>query len=264
MARTRPHATGLHDLLQSLTAPPCLPPPGPANIEVDVLTAIGQLVRCDVAGFNDLAPPLRREWAQSNTLPDDFVPARSYGDELDFWDVYPTSSCSYPDRTGDYESVTTTSDFHSLREWRQTPMYLCLRQELAFDREIQLPLPGPPGHFRRILLIRIEGRDFDDNDRAILALLRPHILAYLHAQDLAGRGSAPLTTRQRQLMALVARGFSNAQLARSLGISSDTVRTHLQQIYARLGVNSRGEAVALISPPSAPSVTRFEPAMSAI
>jgi len=101
MARTRPHATGLHDLLQSLTAPPCLPPPGPANIEVDVLTAIGQLVRCDVAGFNDLAPPLRREWAQSNTLPDDFVPARSYGDELDFWDVYPTSSCSYPDRTGD-------------------------------------------------------------------------------------------------------------------------------------------------------------------
>lgn len=47
-------------------------------------------------------------------------------------------------------------------------------------------------------------------------------------------------------MSFVADGFTNAQVARALGITAATVRTHLQQIYARLGVSSRGEAVALI------------------
>jgi DNA-binding CsgD family transcriptional regulator len=57
-----------------------------------------------------------------------------------------------------------------------------------------------------------------------------------------------ITTRQRQLLALVADGYSNVQVARTLGISGHTVRTHLQQIYARLGVTSRSEATALIRP----------------
>jgi DNA-binding CsgD family transcriptional regulator len=129
-------------------------------------------------------------------------------------------------------------------------MYLeYIRPNLPYDRELLLPLPGPPGHSRRIRFIRKRGRDFDDTDRALAALIRPHLVAHLHALDLANRGITPLTTRQRQLLALVADGFSNVQAARRLGISAHTVRTHLQQIYTRLGVTSRSEATALVRPP---------------
>lgn len=162
-----------------------------------------------------------------------------------FWSAW----CSHPDRSGDRESVTTLSEFYTLRTWRRSPMYLeYVRLDLPFDRELLLPLPGPPGHSRRVRFIRQRGRDFDDTDWALATLLRPHLVAHLHALDLASRGITPLTTRQRQLLALVADGYSNVQVARTLGISRHTVRTHLQQIYARLGVTSRSEATALIRP----------------
>jgi DNA-binding CsgD family transcriptional regulator len=162
-----------------------------------------------------------------------------------FWSAW----CSHPDRSGDQESVTTLSDFYTLGAWRRSPMYLeCIRPNLPYDRELLLPMPGPPGHSRRIRFIRQRGRDFDDTDRALAVLIRPHLVAHLHALDLARRGIIPLTTRQRQLLALVAEGFSNVQAAHTLGISAHTVRTHLQQIYSRLGVTSRSEATALLRP----------------
>jgi DNA-binding NarL/FixJ family response regulator len=58
-----------------------------------------------------------------------------------------------------------------------------------------------------------------------------------------------LTTRQRQLLDLLADGHTNAQIARRLGIAEGTVRKHLENIYRRLGVSSRTAAVtrALLS-----------------
>jgi DNA-binding CsgD family transcriptional regulator len=44
-------------------------------------------------------------------------------------------------------------------------------------------------------------------------------------------------------MILVAAGHTNAQIARQLGISEGTVRTHLEHVFARLGVASRTAAV---------------------
>ena len=137
----------------------------------------------------------------------------------------------------------------TLRAWRRSPMYLeYLRPDLPFDRELLLPLPGPLGHSRGVRFVRERGRDFDATDRTLAALVRPHLVAHLHTLDLASRGTPPLTTRQRQLLELVADGLSNVQVARMLGISAHTVRTHLQQIYVRLGVASRGEAAALLRP----------------
>jgi len=44
-------------------------------------------------------------------------------------------------------------------------------------------------------------------------------------------------------MRLLAAGCTNTQIARRLGISEGTVRTHLENIYERLGVSSRTAAV---------------------
>ncbi len=51
------------------------------------------------------------------------------------------------------------------------------------------------------------------------------------------------TPRQTDLLRLVAAGHTNAQIARRLGLSEGTVRTHLENIYSRLQVSSRAAAV---------------------
>jgi DNA-binding CsgD family transcriptional regulator len=54
-----------------------------------------------------------------------------------------------------------------------------------------------------------------------------------------------LTPREREVMALVADGLTNAQIAERLSISFATAKTHVSDILTRLGVGSREEAVAV-------------------
>ncbi|HEY0838481.1 MAG TPA: response regulator transcription factor [Azospirillum sp.] len=54
-----------------------------------------------------------------------------------------------------------------------------------------------------------------------------------------------LTTRERMLLETLTSGRTNAQLARDLGISVHTVKFHLKNLYDKLGVGNRAQAVAL-------------------
>jgi DNA-binding NarL/FixJ family response regulator len=55
---------------------------------------------------------------------------------------------------------------------------------------------------------------------------------------------AALTTRERQILTLLADGLVNKQIAERLGISVNTVKTHLELLFEKLGVATRAEAVA--------------------
>ncbi|NGO09533.1 response regulator transcription factor [Streptomyces sp. HC44] len=55
----------------------------------------------------------------------------------------------------------------------------------------------------------------------------------------------PLSAREREVLALVAKGTSNREIARVLFISEATVKTHLTHLYAKLGVKDRAAAVAV-------------------
>jgi DNA-binding NarL/FixJ family response regulator len=58
-----------------------------------------------------------------------------------------------------------------------------------------------------------------------------------------GRGAeGVLSARELELLLLVARGLSNAQIASSLYLSEATVKRHLANVYEKMGVHSRGEA----------------------
>ncbi|GMV84102.1 MAG: hypothetical protein AMXMBFR7_52860 [Planctomycetota bacterium] len=59
----------------------------------------------------------------------------------------------------------------------------------------------------------------------------------------AGARRAGLSAREVQVLALVARGSSDKQIATDLGLSYHTVRSHLRGIYSRLGVAGRIEAI---------------------
>lgn len=69
----------------------------------------------------------------------------------------------------------------------------------------------------------------------------PYIdIATLHADPLEG-----LTARERELLAALANGWSNLQIAARIGISRNTVKYHLKNLYDKLGVSNRAMAVAL-------------------
>jgi DNA-binding NarL/FixJ family response regulator len=57
-------------------------------------------------------------------------------------------------------------------------------------------------------------------------------------------GNEPLSAREREVLALVAKGTPNREIARELFISEATVKTPLTHLYAKLGVNDRAAAVA--------------------
>jgi DNA-binding CsgD family transcriptional regulator len=54
-----------------------------------------------------------------------------------------------------------------------------------------------------------------------------------------------LTAREREILDLVAEGRTNAEIAERLSVSPGTVRRHLENIYAKLGVHTRTAAVAV-------------------
>lgn len=54
-----------------------------------------------------------------------------------------------------------------------------------------------------------------------------------------------LSPRQRQILESIARGLSNAQIALLLGISPESVKTHVANLFAKIGAANRSEAVAI-------------------
>src|SRR6185503_17182045 len=54
---------------------------------------------------------------------------------------------------------------------------------------------------------------------------------------------SPLTQREREVLALVARGATNRAVSAALRISPKTVNAHLEHVFAKLGVSTRGAAV---------------------
>jgi len=66
-----------------------------------------------------------------------------------------------------------------------------------------------------------------------------------------GTGSTPeaarqagLSSREAQIMTLIAAGHSNGQIAERLVLAEKTVKNHVNRIYAKLGVGSRPAAIS--------------------
>lgn len=65
----------------------------------------------------------------------------------------------------------------------------------------------------------------------------------LHPQPEPGKGGPPLTRRERDVLKLIVKGLPYQEAADVLGISRNTVASHIKSIYRKLEVSSRGEAV---------------------
>ena len=79
------------------------------------------------------------------------------------------------------------------------------------------------------------------------AVLHPRVAAKL--MDTLRRGAEPgsevlesLSAREREVLTLMAEGFSNMQIAERLGIGEKTVKTHVSNVLSKLNVNDRTQA----------------------
>jgi two-component system nitrate/nitrite response regulator NarP len=70
-------------------------------------------------------------------------------------------------------------------------------------------------------------------------------LPYVDLQTINDDPLETLTARERELLTALANGWSNLQIAARIGISRNTVKYHLKNLYDKLGVKNRAMAVAL-------------------
>jgi DNA-binding NarL/FixJ family response regulator len=86
------------------------------------------------------------------------------------------------------------------------------------------------------------------------ALLSPSITRRVISEFVKGNGPKPqaqfprlqdLTARELEVMKAIARGLSNAEIARELFVSETTVKTHVARILMKLGLRDRVQAVVL-------------------
>jgi PAS domain S-box-containing protein len=103
------------------------------------------------------------------------------------------------------------------------------------------------------MLVRADGSEVQVDFAARLATIGGRRLAiYVVAGDDPAYGppaelvdQLPLTTREREVVTLIALGHDTAEIARELHISPETVRTHVRNAMARLGARTRAQLVAI-------------------
>lgn len=121
----------------------------------------------------------------------------------------------------------------------------------------------------RILASGIPGATFVELDSANHVLLahepawrrfRDEVSAFLGFGREGGDAAlATLSPREREVLALLAEGLGNADIARRLGISEKTVRNHASQLFDKLGVGSRTQAVVYARDCGFPQTAPLEP-----
>ena len=129
------------------------------------------------------------------------------------------------------------SDSLPLEQFRRSALYNDYYRRIRIDHAMALPIYVRDGLLVSFVLNRTR-RDFTDRERALLDVMRPHLARiFRKANSLGG-----LTAREAEVLRWVAAGKSDAQIGAILRISARTVQKHLQNVYDKLGVESRTAA----------------------
>lgn len=126
------------------------------------------------------------------------------------------------------------------------------RREQLSTRIIVMSMHDEPAHVRRAVklgaagyLLKSSGRD--ELLRAIRAVSggSRYVQGDLAAVLFEPEEQVAIAPREREILVMVANGAENKQIARELGLSQDTVKSYLKNLFARWEVTSRAEAVAM-------------------
>ena len=104
---------------------------------------------------------------------------------------------------------------------------------------------------KQCVRLGVQGFCYQFDDPAILfdtlvAVAHGRIFVpYLDVSKINNTPMSQLTTRERELLSVLADGWTNLQIATRTGISENTVKYHLRNLYDKLDVRNRAMAVAL-------------------
>ncbi|MEV6104804.1 response regulator transcription factor [Streptomyces sp. NPDC051940] len=138
-----------------------------------------------------------------------------------------------PDRTDDGARAART-----LREGRPDLGIVLLSQHLETRHSLELVTGGRFGYLLKDRVFDVD--DFLDALRRVAAggtALDPEVVAALLGPTGAGDPLARLTPRERDVLALMAEGRTNAGIAERLWLTARTVETHVASIMAKLGLH---------------------------
>jgi DNA-binding CsgD family transcriptional regulator len=213
----------------------------------ETLEALARVIPCDSVGYSDLDRVNRRVIEYVGTDEEDG------GDDATFWEIVGEHPlCRHQQAYADL-SPKRLSDVISHRQLARTRVYAEWFRPYRIVAELEVGLTRSRARTRNFVFDREQG-DFSARDVAVLALIAPHLVRIhettqlRHVADLADPGNLErLTTRESEIIELVAAGLTNAAIAERLWISPGTVKKHLDNVYAKLGVANRTAAVAAIT-----------------
>ena len=216
----------------------------------DVLSGLRELIPCADISFQlmDVAEQRIKQLIVTETgvLREESVGANDEFTQLFWQEFWEEDGCAGPLTTGDYATLLHHAERTRTRAYANSPLGTAFRA-LGVSDEILVPMTPLGGIDRRLLLFRNEGEpDFSEREKAMLALARPHVAELHTRRHRELRGEPNLTPRQWEVLRQVATGASNTQIARTLGLSEATVRKHLENVFLRLDVQSRTEALARV------------------
>jgi DNA-binding CsgD family transcriptional regulator len=223
-----------------------------------VLHGLQRLIPCDIGvSYQHHVPAARLTPLIQEADPDGVREVLHFGPdpaEEPFWRLWPTSLCSWPQRTGDLRTVIHTSDFLPTERARRADPMLQLLVGLRYSMIVSLP--AAPGEARRVIFQRGAGPAFTERDRQLAALARPHLQEIWQDAEERRRGVPRLTPREWEVLERAATGMPYADIAAELFISVGTVRKHMEHVRERLGVHSIAAAASVALPRPAPLTRR--------
>jgi DNA-binding CsgD family transcriptional regulator len=237
---------------------------GPEAFTEPVVQALWRLIPADAGAVGlsftgaapDVAPEDRTVLSFSNVESGFCVNVQSlWTDELDeICRQYVERQEAIPPTPKFINRALRTSDVITRREQQRLELWQLVSRRTGCEDALRLWLavPGEEG-LRRIDFITGRRGGLSDRDVRVLELLTPH-LARLYGRAAARREALPgpsgLTPREQEIVGLIAHGKTNHEIARVLWISPNTVRKHLENIFAKLGVTNRmAAAVQAFGPP---------------
>ena len=145
----------------------------------------------------------------------------------------------------------TISDHLTSRRFHALELYADVYRPLGTEDQLAINILPADSPVRIGIALNRSGATFRPADRDALDTLRSVLLrAYYRALErqhrsltaIADPTSLTLTSRQREVLMLVAQGATNQQIAHELGISRRTVENHLYAAYRQLDVSNRTAA----------------------
>jgi DNA-binding CsgD family transcriptional regulator len=221
-------------------------------------TVLGRLLRLIPSAsvlYEEVDSVARRTRA---SISDEGIGADDPEGDLLYWTLGPCPIVDYQARTGDL-TAKRMEDVVDGRTYRELPIYRDYYGPAPhrIDHVLSLGLEIMPRRHRSISLYRRAGDGpFSERDVAILDLVRPHLLQLEANAALRRRieeleatrpdgdadRQAGLTRRELEIVALVRQGKTNAQIAAELWIAPSTVKKHLENVYAKVGIGRRAVA----------------------